>query len=147
MIVRTNKERKYQTMKSMSKQKKTTIIVVAVAIVLVIAALVCWASFRPQALEGRKDITVNVTHADGEVATFDISTTAQYLADALEPEELLEGEESEYGLFVKTVDGEYADDTQGTYWMYNVNGTMAEYGVDTQPIADGDVIDFYTMTY
>jgi hypothetical protein len=131
----------------MSKQKKTTLCIVAVVVVLVIAALVCWASFRPQALEGVKDITVNVTHTDGEVTTFDISTTAQYLAEALEPEELLEGEDSEYGLFVKTVDGEYADDTQGVYWLYDVNGTMAEYGVDTQPIADGDVVDFYTMTY
>jgi hypothetical protein len=131
----------------MSKQKKTTLIVVAAVVVLVIAALACWASFRPQALEGVKDITVNVTHTDGEVATFDISTTAQYLADALESEVSLEGEETEYGLFVKTVDGEYADDTQGVYWLYDINGTMAEYGVDTQPIADGDVVDFYTMTY
>lgn len=135
-------------MKSMSKQKKTTLIVVAVVVVLVLAALVCWASFRPQALEGAKDITVNVYHTDAEEATtFEIKTTAQYLAEALEPYDLLEGEESEYGLFVKTVDGEYADDTEGTYWMYNVNGTMAEYGVDSQPIADGDVYSFYTMTY
>ena len=134
-------------MSSMSKQKKTTIILVAVAVLLIIAALVCWASFRPKALEGVKEITVTVTHTDGSTRTEEIETTAQYLAEALEPYALLEGEETEYGLFVKTVDGEYADDTQSTYWMFDVNGAMGEYGVDTQPIADGDTYAFYTITY
>ena len=134
-------------MSSMSKQKKTTVIVIAIAVVLVIAALVCWASFRPKALEGAKELTVNVTHTDGTVATFDVDTTAQYLAEALEPYGLLDGEDSEYGLFVKTVDGEYADDTEGAYWVYNVNGAEAAYGVDSQPIEDGDVYDFYIVVY
>ncbi len=134
-------------MSSMSKQKKTTIIIVAVAVVLVIAALVCWAAFRPRALEGVKEITVNITHTDGTVRSEEIETTAEYLAEALEPYELLEGEDSEYGLFVTSVDGEYADDTQGAYWMYDVNGSWAEYGVDTQPIADGDVYDFYISVF
>ena len=131
----------------MSKQKKTTIIAIAVVVVLVIVALVCWASFRPQALEGVKEISVTVTHSDGSARTEDFETTAQYLADALEGHIEIEGEDSEYGLFVKTVDGEYADDTQGTYWMFDVNGAMGEYGVDTQPVADGDVYSFYTITY
>ena len=134
-------------MSSMSKQKKTTIIAIAIVVVLVIAALVCWASFRPQALEGVKDITVTITHTDGTTRTEEIETTAQYLAEALEPYDLLEGEDSEFGLFVKTVDGEYADDAEGVYWMFNVNGAMGEYGVDTQPVADGDTYDFYTITY
>ncbi len=134
-------------MSSMSRQKKTTVIVIAVAVVLVIAALVCWASFRPQALEGVKDVTVTVTHTDGTVVTEEFETTAQVLSDALDGHIAIEGENTEYGLFVKTVDGEYADDTAGTYWMFNVNGAMGEYGVDSQPVADGDTYDFYTITY
>lgn len=134
-------------MSSMSKQKKTTIIVAAVVVVLVIAALVSWASFRPKALEGVKEISLTITHTDGSTRTEDIETTAQYLAEALEPYDLLEGEDTEYGLFVKTVDGEYADDTQSTYWVFTVNGEEGMYGVDTQPIADGDAYSFYTITY
>ena len=134
-------------MSSMSKQKKTTIIAIAVAVVLVIAALVCWASFRPQALEGVKNISVTITHTDGSTRTEEFKTTAQYLADALEGHIEIDGEESEYGLFVKTVDGEFADDAQGVYWMFDVNGSMGEYGVDTQPVADGDVYSFYTIAY
>ena len=134
-------------MSSMSKQRKTTIITIAIVAVLVIAALVCWASFRPQALEGVKQISVTVTHTDGSVREEAFETTAQVLADALEGHIEIDGEDSEYGLFVKTVDGEYADDTQGVYWMFDVNGAMGEYGVDSQPVADGDAYSFYTITY
>ena len=134
-------------MSSMSKQKKTTIIAVAVVVVLIIAALVCWASFRPQALEGVKKISVTVTHTDGSARTEEFETTAQFLSEALDGHIEIDGDESEYGLFVKTVDGEFADDSQGVYWMFDVNGAMGEYGVDTQPVADGDAYSFYTITY
>ena len=134
-------------MSSMSKQKKTTIIVVVIAVVLVIAALVCWAAFRPQALEGVKGITVTVNHSDGTTYEEEIDTTAQYLAEALEPYDLIHGEESEYGLFVTEIDGEIADGSDGKYWVYTVNGTDAEYGVDMQPVADGDAYVFYTIVF
>lgn len=131
----------------MTKQKKKIIIAVGVVAVLVVAFFVMWASFSPKALEGVKDITINVEHGDGTVATFDIDTQAEYLLDAVSDMDLLEGEDSEYGLFVTSVDGEEADSDAGEYWMYNCNGEMASYGVETQPIADGDVYDFYLYVY
>ena len=45
------------------------------------------------------------------------------------------------------MDGEYADDTAGVYWMIEVNGANCEYGVDAQPVADGDEYSFYTINY
>ncbi len=135
-------------MKSMSKQKKTTLIVVVVAVVLVIAALVCWASFRPQALEGAKDITIYVYHTDeDDPAEFTAHTTAEYLSEALEGVVDIEGYDTEYGLFVESVDGEYADSSLNQYWVYNVNDEYAEYGVDSQPVADGDSYSFYIEDY
>ena len=41
-----------------------------------------------------------------------------------------------------TVDGETADESEQQWWGYSVNGTFAELGVDSQPVADGDVYDF-----
>lgn len=41
-----------------------------------------------------------------------------------------------------TVDGETADENEQQWWGYSVNGTFAELGVDSQPVADGDVYDF-----
>lgn len=132
----------------MSKQKKTTVIMISVAVALIIAAIVCWASFRPKALESPRTITVNIAHTDAEPRTEEIKTTAEYLAGALESGGIeFDGEETEYGLFITTVDGEFADSEQNTYWILDVNGAMGEYSVDSQPVSDGDVYDFYTVTY
>ncbi|MCC8356447.1 MAG: DUF4430 domain-containing protein [Oscillospiraceae bacterium] len=130
-----------------NNRKKTTLIVVVVCIVVVLAVVICWASFSPKALEGVKDITINVEHSDGTVATFDVDTQEEYLYAAVADMGLLEGEDSDYGLFVTVVDGEEADSSIGQYWMYNCNGEMALYGVETQPIADGDIYDFYLYIY
>ena len=43
---------------------------------------------------------------------------------------------------MQTVDGETADESKQEWWGYDINGVQAEYGVDSQPIADGDVILF-----
>ena len=79
--------------------------------------------------------------------TFDsISATAvEYLRGALEQEALIAGEESDYGLFVKTVDGVTADDANQEWWCFTKGGEMLETGVDSTPIADGDTFEI-TLT-
>ena len=111
-------------------------------LVLAIAALIIWQANKPEPQQGGKEITVNVTHLDGDEVSYTISTDEEYLRGALEQEDLIEGTESEYGLYVTTVDGETADDSKQEWWGYSVNGEFAELGVDSQPVADGDVYDF-----
>lgn len=130
-----------------TSQKRTAVIAAAVAVICVALAIACWCFFRPQAQAGGKEIAINVTHSDGSVKSFEISTDAAYLYEAQEPEGILQGEDSEYGLFVTAVDGEAADESAGEYWMYDVNGEPAQYGVESQPVADGDVVDFYFYVY
>lgn len=86
-------------------------------------------------------MTVLVTDDKGETKEHVIKTTAAMLRGALEQENLIEGEESEYGLYVKTVDGLTADyDTDGAYWaFYDGNDEYLMTGVDTTPISDGAV--------
>ena len=49
------------------------------------------------------------------------------------------GDEGEYGLYVKTVNGITADyDKDGAYWAFYVNGEYASSGVDSTPIAEGE---------
>ena len=53
------------------------------------------------------------------------------MGDALTELGLIEGEDSEYGLYVKTVNGITADyDTDGHYWAFYVDGEYAQTGVD-----------------
>lgn len=123
-------------------KNKKTLIAVIVLVVLVAAAAVCWFAFGPKATEGGKTIVVDVTHKDGQTNTFEISTDEEYLRGALEQENLIEGTESEWGLYVLTVDGETANEDDQEWWGYTQSGEMVNYGVDTCPIADGDHFEF-----
>ena len=92
--------------------------------------------------EGEVTFTFTVIHGDGSEKEFSITTKELTLRKALEQEKLIEGTESEWGLYVLTVDGETADESKQQWWGYTANGEFAEYGVDEQPIADGDVFVF-----
>ena len=65
-------------------------------------------AIREYGLSPGSDITLKVVHGDGTEKEFPITTTAATLGDALVAEGLVEGEESSYGLFITTVDGEQA---------------------------------------
>lgn len=95
-----------------------------------------------------KNITLQVVHQDGTKKDFDISTEAKILREALEQEKLVEGEESEFGLFVKTVDGETVDDANQEWWCLTKGGEMWNNGVDTTELSDGDAYEFtFTVGY
>lgn len=84
-----------------------------------------------------KSFTLAVTHADGSVKNFDLTSDKEMLGDALAAEGLIEGEDSEYGLFITTVDGETADSGAQQWWALTVDGEMAATGVDSTPISEG----------
>ena len=123
------------------KNKKTIIAFLAL-VVLVAIALGCWLAFRPESVAGDKTITVEVTHLDGTVNTFTIQTDAEFLRGAMEQEGIVEGREDQYGLYVLTVDGETVDEEAHQWWSYTKSGEQVNYGVETQPIADGDHYEF-----
>lgn len=120
----------------MSKKKK--ILAAIVLLVLIAAAVTAYIALRPSAVEGDKTIAVQVVHGDGSTEDFSVSTDAEYLRGALEQEGLVSGTESEYGLFVTTVDGETADDAAQEWWCFTKGGESLTTGVDTTPIADGE---------
>lgn len=79
-----------------------------------------------------------VVDADGNESKFDITTDKETVGEALLDKELIAGEDSEFGLYVKTVNGITADyDTDGTYWAFYINGEYASTGVDSTEIVDG----------
>lgn len=93
--------------------------------------------------EGNSVFMFTVVDGDGKESLFEIHTDKEIVGEALAALGLIEGEESEYGLFVKTVNGITADyETDGTYWAFYVNGDYAMSGVDTTPIAEGETYMF-----
>lgn len=93
--------------------------------------------------EGEKVFPFTVVAKEGLTTVFEIHTDAETVGEALLELELIAGEDSEYGLYVKTVLGQTLDyDTDKMYWSFYVNGEYALTGVDQTPIAEGESYEF-----
>lgn len=129
------------------KKGNKAVVIGIVALVAVIAILaVVFLVFREKPVQGAKSVTIEVIDNSQESIVYDVHTDAEYLRQAMDEAEGLEfsGSESEYGLFIDTVNGVTADyAADGAYWSFYVkdgegNYVYCNYGVDTQPVEDGD---------
>ncbi len=85
--------------------------------------------------EGQTKFFFTVVDKDGNATEFEIHTDKEIVGDALLELNLIAGDESEYGLYVKQVNGITADyDVDQTYWAFYVNDAYATAGVDTTAI-------------
>lgn len=111
------------------------------------AMIYAWTTNRPAVKEGSKTIVVQVADNEGKTVTYNHKTDAFFLMQALDEIEGLqiEGEDSTYGMFIKSVNGLQAVyELDNAYWSLYVNGEYATHGVDTQPVTDGDT---FTLQY
>ena len=117
------------------------------ALALVVLALA--AIFTGCAKKPGKALTVDVTHGDGTTKTFTVKTDAENLGAALvEDKEIgVTGEDSDYGIFITTVDGEAASTEEQTFWSISKDGVDLEVGADSQPIADGEHYELTLKTW
>lgn len=93
--------------------------------------------------EGNTAFFFNVVDKDGNVTKFDIRTDKTTVGEALLELGLIEGEDGDYGLYVKKVNGILADwDVDQTYWAFYVNGDYGLTGVDTTEIVAGETYEF-----
>ena len=98
------------------KNVKKVIIGVIVLVVLLAAALIAYFALKPK-------------------------TDAEYLRQAMDEADGLTygGSESDTGMMVDTINGLRADYTADkAYWSFYINGEYCNFGIDQQPIADGD---------
>ncbi len=58
------------------------------------------------------------------------------LGEVLQDNELIAGEESDYGLYILTVDGETADEAKQQWWCITKAGEMVNNSADSTPIQD-----------
>ena len=126
------------------KNKKIVIAAVLLALVMGVMGLL-WMGSREAGQEGHKHITVSVVHSDGGQKVFDYHTDAQYLAEVLLAEKLVEGEVSEYGLMILTADGETASWAENqSYWGLYIGTEYATTGADGIVLTDGGE---YSLVY
>ena len=73
---------------------------------------------------------VIVTDLEGNETTFEYTSDAASVGDALVAEGLVEGHEASYGLYIDSVNGIAADwDKDQTYWAFYINGEYATTGI------------------
>ena len=124
--------------------------IVIAAVVRVLVAVVfagAYVFLSPKATAGDKNITIEVVDDEAKSTLYEVNTDAEYLGDAIRETEGLtvEGTEGDYGLMIDTVNGVVADyNVNGAYWAFYVNGEYCNYGMDEQPIADGEA---YQIVY
>ena len=93
--------------------------------------------------EGEKSFTFIVYDGNGNNTIFTVHTDEKTVGDALMKVGLISGEDGDYGLYVKTVNGTTLDfDKDGKYWAFYVNGEYAVSGVDTTEITEGGLYEF-----
>ena len=105
----------------MKKYKK----IIIAALVLVIACVilgVVYQQFMPKGKSGDKTVNVIVTHGDKSKENFTYQTDAAYLGEVLIENELVQGEEGEYGMFITTADKETADESRQQWWCITKSG-------------------------
>lgn len=114
------------------------LLLAGMVVLAAVLVLWLWPGEEAPAQGAEKKITVVVTHGDGSEKTVDIHTRMENLGDALLEQELAQGEEGPYGLYIKTVDGERVDDGKAQWWCLTKGGESVMTGADLTPIADGD---------
>ena len=93
--------------------------------------------------ETPKTFTFIVVDGDGKETSFDITSSKKTVGEALLDENLIEGDNGAYGLYVKKVNGILAEyETTGTYWAFYINGEYGLTGVDKTDITDGATYTF-----
>ena len=87
---------------------------------------------------GGKTVTVTV-EAEEKSIVFTLHTDCATLGEALMEHGLIAGEQSDFGLYVKQVNGITADyDIDGYYWGFYSGGEYMLSGVDMTEIAGGE---------
>lgn len=121
--------------------KKKSVFGVAMMVVVIVILGIMYTQNATKTVAGSKVISIEVVNKEKELVIYELQTDAEYLRQAMEEVDGLSfaGEESIYGMMVSTINGEIADySTDGAYWSFYVNGEYCNYGIDSQPVHDGD---------
>lgn len=136
--------------KTDGQKKANKKIIIGIALLIAVAAFSgIYFLFGAKPVAGSKSITIEVVDDRQDTTAYQLQTEVEFLRQAMEEAEGLSfsGMESEYGMMVDTVNGLTADyNTDGAYWSFYVNGDYCNYGIDSQPVLDGDIFSIcYTL--
>ena len=110
-------------------------------VMVMVLGLVACGNAEPKATGS--SFTVVVADLEGKETTFEYTSDKATVGEALTAEGLIEGHETEYGLYVDSVNGVALDwDKDGKYWAFYIDGEYAMTGVDATEITEGATYAF-----
>lgn len=130
-----------------TRNTRRPVLIAAIALIVVAAVfLTVYLLYTQQPVAGAKTLTVKIIHGDESSRELSIRTDAEFLRQALEEQALISGDESEFGLFIKTVDGETADESLQQWWCITKGGGQLMTGADSTPVQDGEQYELTLTT-
>ena len=110
-------------------------------VMVMVLSLVACGKEQPKATGA--SFTVVVADLEGQETTFEYTSDKATVGEALIAHGLIEGHETEYGLYVDSVNGVTLDwEKDGKYWAFYIDGEYAMTGVDTTEITEGATYAF-----
>lgn len=130
------------------KNKKMMLAAIALVAVIAVMAGVFMAT-RPQAVEGSKQVTIQIVHKDGTEKNLEFTTNLEYLSELLLEQGLATGYTSEeYGFTVESVDGVTADwAADSAYWALYEGEEYATTSASGIVLVDGGVYKLIYETF
>ena len=132
------------------KKKRTIPALIIMLVLLVVLGVKSWGDKGEADLWADAKWTEDVTLGEGAVTvdvevqmeeksiTLTIASDKTVLGDILLEHEVIEGEEGQYGLYIKSVNGVRADyDKDKAYWAIYQDGEYLMSGVDFTEVSDG----------
>ena len=128
------------------KKQKTSRLVTSLCLSALVVSLLftagCAQKVNAEGLWENATYTSDKTFGEGKIP---INTDKENLADALLEHELVEGDDSQYGLYIKKVNGILADyDVDQSYWSLCKDGEMLMTGASDTKISEGE---HYELVY
>ncbi len=92
--------------------------------------------------EGKMSFVFLVTEKDGKQTKFSVKTDEKTVGEALLKLKIISGDEGDYGLYVKTVNGISLDyEKDGLYWAFYTDGQYAPKGIELTEIKSSSVYE------
>lgn len=119
-----------------------TILKIFVSIVLIAAMALTFAACTKQEAPAAQGKTIHYTvitvDLEGNETTYDITTDKKTVGEELIAQGIIEGEQGDYGMYIKTVNGLTLDwDKDAKYWAFYIGEEYATAGVDMTDAEDG----------
>lgn len=91
--------------------------------------------------EGKNTYYLHVVADDMDI-TLTVSTDETNLGKSLRETKIVKGDETDYGLYIKKVNGVRADyEKDGAYWAFYIDGEVSMTGVDGVEIVEGETYE------